>query len=648
MPRHLVFLLLLFMLSCRNTEQDEPSVDTFSKPPAWAAEAVWYQIFVERFRNGDPENDPRLVDVQPGFIDTFPDTWSITPWNWDWYQAEDWMADIKRREALPPEHFDRFSRGLQMRRFGGDLQGVLEKVDYLKELGINAIYFNPLNDAPSLHKFDARHYRHIDRNFGPDPAGDVEIMGRENPADPDSWQWTAADRLFLELIDSLHRNDIRLIVDFSWNHTGADYWAFNDVRENGANSEFADWYEIEQFDNPNTPENEFEYRGWFGVESLPELAEENEPLPGFDYEEGDIYPLTGGFESESLKAHIFAVAERWLDPNGDGDPSDGIDGFRLDVAAEVGMDFWRDFRRSVRSVNPEAYLVGEVWWQRWPDKLIDPSAYLQGDIFDAVMNYRWYKMSRGAIAGRPPLIAAREFGPYWDSLQQGFDPAFAMAMMNVASSHDSPRLATSLANEFPYKAGQGPRGNPNYEASQPTRDVWLKRQLPLLVQQFTWVGAPQIYYGEEAGLWGADDPDCRKPMLWPEDGSRVEYTHPDGLSQEPDTLNWTSKYVRERYEAYQQLIDLRKFNPVLIYGDVGYPDEYDRQLVAYTRFNESKTYLCLFNTSNEEIVQTIPTEFSYLFSTDFFEYGFGSNHALVDGNTYRLDPGDFLIMSKSN
>ncbi|MEM6396371.1 MAG: glycoside hydrolase family 13 protein [Bacteroidota bacterium] len=647
MLRYLIILLLLVSACGGNEQTPPPTDDSFTKPPPWAAEAVWYQIFVERFRNGDTNNDPRLEDVQPGFIDTFPETWSITPWNWDWYQAEDWMADIKRRDDLPPEQFDRFSRGLQMRRFGGDLQGVLEKVDYLKEIGVNAIYFNPLNDAPSLHKFDARHYRHIDRNFGPDPAGDVAIMAREDPGDPSTWKFTAADKLFLELVDSLHRNDIKVVVDYSFNHTGADFWALHDVREQGRASAYADWYAIEEYDDPDTPEDEFAYEGWFGIKSLPVLAENNEPVPGYEQGEGYIYPITGGFKSESLKEHIFAVADRWLDPNGDGDPSDGIDGYRLDVAVEVGLDFWRDFRRSVRATNPEAYLVGEVWWQHWPDKLIDPSIYLQGDMFDAVMNYRWYKMARGAVAGRPELVSPSEFGPYWDSLQVGFEHEFALAMMNVASSHDSPRLATSLANDFPYKAGQGPKGNPDYRADKPGDETWLRRQLPLLVQQFTWVGAPQIYYGEEVGMWGADDPDCRKPMLWPEDGTRIEYTHPDGLPQEPDTLNWTDEYVRKRYDAYQALIDLRKSNPTLVYGEIGYPDEYDDRLLTYTRESDRETWLCLFNSSGDVVEQIVDEDFNYMFSTETFEKGFDNGLTLGENDAYILKPGDFLILSKS-
>ena len=154
-------------------------------------------------------------DIVPSYPYDFPESWAITPWGQEWYKEDSWFADMEERD---------FYRGVQARRYGGDLQGVMDKLEYLAELGITAIYFNPLNDAPSLHKFDARNYRHIDRNFGPDPRGDAEIMAKEDPGNPDSWQWTAADQLFLDLIGACHERGIRVVVDYSWNHTGETFW----------------------------------------------------------------------------------------------------------------------------------------------------------------------------------------------------------------------------------------------------------------------------------------------------------------------------------------------------------------------------------------------------------------------------------------
>ena len=202
--------------------QARPLTAPFDEPPGWAREAIWYQIFVERFRNGDPANDPRpeyMRGAYPGYV---PANWKVTPWNQDWYEQEDWA----RAEA---GHFHKLAAA---RRFGGDLQGVLDKLDYLQGLGITAIYFNPLNDSPSLHKYDARNYRHIDRTFGPDPVGDSAIINAEDPVDPETWRWTAADRLFLKIIREVHRRNIRLIMDYSWNHTGITFWAWEDLKKN--------------------------------------------------------------------------------------------------------------------------------------------------------------------------------------------------------------------------------------------------------------------------------------------------------------------------------------------------------------------------------------------------------------------------------
>ena len=345
--------------------QARPLTASFDEPPDWAREAIWYQIFVERFRNGDSANDPRpeyMRGAYPGYV---PANWKVTPWHQDWYEQEDWA----RAEA---GHFHKLAAA---RRFGGDLQGVLHKLDYLQDLGITAIYFNPLNDSPSLHKYDARHYRHIDRTFGPDPAGDTVIIDAEDPVDPATWRWTAADRLFLKLIREVHRRGMRLIVDYSWNHTGITFWAWEDLRKNQAKSRFRDWYDIISFDDPKTLEDEFHFEGWLGVKTLPELKKVNVSgkRKGHVFE-GDLHP--------EVKAHVFNVTRRWLDPNGDGDPGDGVDGFRLDVATHVPLGFWRDYRKFVRGINDETLLLGEAWWTKWPDQLMDPRPFLQGDIFD--------------------------------------------------------------------------------------------------------------------------------------------------------------------------------------------------------------------------------------------------------------------------
>ena len=182
--RPLAFTALLLVVACtaETPQPTEPVADAMAVP-AWSKDVVWYQVFVERFRNGDPSNDPTLDDMAGAWPDLRPDGWEPTPWTQDWYRQEDWA------EATG----EPFYYTAQLRRYGGDLQGVMDQLDYLQELGVTALFLNPINDAPSLHKYDARNYRHIDRNFGPDPDGDAAIMEAEDPADPATWTWTAAD-----------------------------------------------------------------------------------------------------------------------------------------------------------------------------------------------------------------------------------------------------------------------------------------------------------------------------------------------------------------------------------------------------------------------------------------------------------------------
>lgn len=572
------WLSFLLLLSLSTQAQDKNA-----KAPAWAKDVVWYQIFVERFHNGDTKNDPTAKDIAQPFLNNFaPEGWKLTPWTQDWYKPDTWF-----KPDVP------FHNMLQYRRYGGDLQGVLNKLDYLQKLGVTAIFFNPLNHAPSLHKYDAASYHHIDANFGPDPEGDKKIMAAENPNDPSTWQWTKADLLFLKLIDELHKRNMKIILDYSWNHTGTNFWAWQDVIKNQEKSAYKDWYAIQQFDNAATTESEFKYEGWLNIMSLPEIKKTDITTTrkiGFPYE-GNIQP--------DAKQHMLAVAKRWLAPNGNSNK--GIDGFRLDVADQIGLKFWREFRNHVRSIQPNAYLVGEIWWQEWPDKLMNPVPYTSGDVFDAVMFYQAYRPARYFFAKTNFDITAEQLKDslnfQWNRLKKDN----LLAMMNVASSHDAPRLLSDFYNPYQYKAEAVPHDNKNYKTNKPDEETYRRLRL-YLMQTFTSYGAPHIWNGEEMGMWGADDPYQRKPLMWPEftfEGetkNNIQY-----LSSERDEV----KFNAEHFKFYQQLIGIRKREKVLTDGELVWHVTKGKTL-SYYRIEGEDKILVAFNVSNQ--VVALPVE----------------------------------------
>lgn len=585
--RSIQLILLLSMLSCEFPSTENPAN---AEPPKWASEAIWYQIFVERFNNGDTTNDPKPENIQTA-SDFFPvpGDWSNTPWSQNWYQQDSWVKNLS----------DDFYTNLQLRRYGGDLKGVIDKLDYLTDLGINAVYFNPLNDAPSLHKYDARNFHHIDVNFGPDPEGDIKLMASENPNDPATWKWTAADKMFLEVVAALHERNIRVILDYSWNHTGVEFWAWKDIVNQGQHSEYSDWYDIISFDNPETPENEFDYKGWINIKSLPEFKKVHTTeahRSGYPFE-GDLHP--------EVKKHVFEVTKRWLAPNGD--PKAGIDGFRLDVADHIPMGFWRDYRQFVKGINPEAYLVGEIWWQDWPDKLMNPAPYLQGDIFDAGMFYQLYRPARYFFAKTDFEIDATQLVDSLTFQLNRLSHETQQVMMNTASTHDTPRLLTSFSNRGKYKFNAKLNEDPHYHAGKPSTETMLRVRLYLL-HQFTNVGAPHIWNGEEMGMWGGDDPDCRKPLWWPE----KEFMHENRQALAPfDTASDFVGFNTEMFNYYRSLIQIRKENSVLSHGDLEFLLHEGKRLV-YRRYHQQDEILVIFNLEKKPFDYILPADAQFI------------------------------------
>ncbi|HTD97867.1 MAG TPA: alpha-amylase family glycosyl hydrolase [Mucilaginibacter sp.] len=581
-------ILFALLVSASNMSSAQNNKTPINQPPNWSKNVVWYEIFVERFYNADRSDDPKPVNINiPPINQIAPADWAITPWTSDWYASEHWFDPHKS-----------FNENVLFRRYGGDLQGVLEKLDYLQNLGVTALFLNPINDAPSLHKYDARNYHHVDVNFGPDPEGDNKIIAGEKPNDPSTWQWTSADKLFLKLVEEVHRRHMKIILDYSWNHTGTTFWAFEDILKNQAKSPYKDWYAIKSFDDPATPGSEFAYDGWVGISSLPEIKKINvttERKTGHPYE-GDINP--------GAKKHIFDVTRRWLAPNGDS--SKGIDGFRLDVADQIGLGFWRDFRKHVRSIKQDAYLVGEVWWEEFPDKLMNPAPYTQGDIFDAVMFYQAYRPARYFFAKTNFEIDATQFKDslefQWNRLKTGN----RYAMMNVSSTADAPRLLTDFYNPNKYKLGVNPGEDPNYKTGKPDAEAYKRLQL-YLVHLFTTIGAPQIFNGEEMGMWGAFDPDCRKPLWWPE----YKFDHESRNNYQPgEKLYDPVGFNMDQFSFYKRLAGIRNDNPVLREGGIKFLKA-EGKMLAYERFDKNNSMIVLFNLEDGDRDFEIPAGHQY-------------------------------------
>ncbi|MBM3840993.1 MAG: glycoside hydrolase family 13 protein [Verrucomicrobia bacterium] len=539
--------------------------------PDWAAHAVWYQIFPERFRNGDLTNDPTpasLVGTWPDFV---PPGWRVSPWTSDWYELRPWERDGKG-----------FYVHAQLRRYGGDLQGIIDKLDYLKELGVNALYLNPIFESPSLHKYGAALYQHVDKHFGPDPAGDLKLFAGEDPADPATWKWTSADKLFLKVIEEVHRRDMRLIIDGVFNHVGISFWALQRAKRDGPDSRYAQWFHITRWDDPTTPADEFDYRGWSGIKDLPELARD----------EHNLHP--------EIREHFRHVVRRWMDPNGDGDPKDGIDGWRMDVAAEVPMGFWKDFRGWVKHINPDAYIAGEIWWDDYRAiKLRNAAPWLE-QAFDGVMNYR-FGDAVFQFFNRTVPIRATELGNLISAVHRDYGYRRSLGLQNLLGSHDTERIGSMVVNPKHRQDHQSSvSGNRSYSVRAPNA-VEKQRWKQMVAFQFLAPGAPYIYYGDEVGMWGADDPDCRKPMLWPDLRFAAEREHPFGQSRPVNSVSPDGDMLA----FHRRLAELRARHEALRTGEFEFTllDD-ERRLVAFHRKPPAAgtSILAVFNASDKSVV----------------------------------------------
>jgi cyclomaltodextrinase / maltogenic alpha-amylase / neopullulanase len=509
--------------------------------PDWAKHAVWYQIFAERFRNGDPSNDP------PG----------TQRWQAKWY-------DTLPGEQPGADKYYTVNAG--RRRFGGDIQGMRDELPYLHKLGITAIYLNPMFQADSAHKYDTRDYRHIDDFFGVKDSA-AELVGETE--DPATWKWSKSDLLFLDFLHDAHQQGIKVIVDGVFNHVGKSNPFFQDVLKNGKSSKYADWFVILDWGNggPVGKPGGLQYQSWNG---------RNGALPIFrkNKETGIVH---------GPREHLFAITRRWLAP--DGDVSRGVDGFRLDAANEIPHVFWIDWRKLVKSINPDAYIDGEIWSWAQP--------WLGGDQFDAVMNYQFAMASQSFFVDRKTALKPTEFGRRLDSLFYNYPLQVVLAQQNLFDSHDTDRFASRFRNpDIGYnRHNRLQEAGSKYDASQPGENDWA-RDRQAVAFQMCFAGAPMIYYGDEAGMWGPSDPSDRMPMWWKD---LEPFDDPE------------CKFNQPLFDWYQRCIAIRQALPQLQVGSYRtvLADDANGQFCFARELSGQSVYVVL-NRSDSKAEITLP------------------------------------------
>lgn len=531
--------------------------------PNWSKGVVWYQIFPDRFYNGDPSNDPIVSDQEGAYPFDSTSDFQIHPWTSDWYELQPYEQKNGK---------DVFYN-IQRRRYGGDLQGVIDKLDYLQSLGINAIYMNPIFWAPSSHKYDALCYHHVDPTFGPDPEGDKKMILNEDPLNPEKWVWTKADLLALKLIDEVHKRKMFIIFDGVFNHLGVNSFAFRDVAEKQQKSAYKDWFMVDSWQDKDKG-TKFEYQGWFGVKTLPEFKEDSNGI------------VSGP------KQYIFDATKRWMNPMNKG-TQNGIDGWRLDVAYCIAHPFWKDWRKLVKTINHEAYLTAEL-----VDPIEKTKPYLSGDEFDATMNYNFSFLVHDFFVQDVKGSSVSNFDSKLKELREGFGEGVAMNMQNLVGSHDATRIGSAVVNPDGKKFGDWgdyfnwsqKSNNKDYNARKPTA-LQLEKQKLIAAFQILYLGAPMIYYGDEAGMWGGNDPDCRKPMVWANKNYSAETFNPDQSKHEADKVEFNT----DLFNWYKKFIGLRNQYKAIKLG-------------SYTTIetnNAEKTYAFSRKLGNEEVIVII-------------------------------------------
>ena len=413
----------------------------------WLQESVAYQIFVDRFCNGDE---------------------SINPDN-----------TMKWGNVNLTYHS----------RFGGDLRGIINQLDYLKELGIDLIYLTPIFESNTAHKYNVTDYYSIDPEFG-----NIDTIK--------------------ELVSKAHEKGIRIVLDAVFNHSGADFFAFKDVLENQEKSKYVDWYFIDKF--PVSTENKSYYTFGNDQRNMPKLNTSN----------------------EEVREYLLKVSEYWI-------KEVGIDGWRLDVCDEVDHDFWRAFKKRVKKANKDAVIIGEI--------MHEANSFLKGDQLDSIMNYP-FKLAMVDFFAKNN-ISAEEFDSVLGLNRIMYMDSITKQMWNLIGSHDTPRFFTECSED-------------------------IDRMKLAIAFQFTYIGVPYIYYGDEVGLTGSNDPYSRKCMVWEEELQN-----------------------KEILEFYKEMIKLRKDNKALIYGDYKVLFCKDNVLVFERNYGDEKITIAFNNNGYDYYLQ---------------------------------------------
>lgn len=513
------------------------------KTPAWAKGAVMYQIYIDRFYNGDKTND-----VETNEYCYIGENVSHVE-NWDKYPAQMGVREF----------------------YGGDLQGVLDKMDYLADLGIEVIYFNPLFVSPSNHKYDIQDYDYIDPHIGKivDDRGELLHDGQKENRFASKYinkvtgkaNLESGNMLFVKVVEEAHKRGIRVILDGVFNHCGS----FNKWMDRERIYENAEGYEKGAYISRNSPYHNYfmfhdqdrwpynaTYDGWWGHDTLPKLNYEG---------------------SKELFEYVMYIAKKWVSP------PFNVDGWRLDVAADLGFTpeynhyFWQEFRKAVKEANPNAIILAEHYG--------DTREWLQGDEWDSVMNYdafmepvTWFLtgMEKHSDDFRQDLLGNAE--SFWGAMRH-HSSSFSMpswqVAMNQLSNHDHSRFMTRTSHKVGRTNTLGP------EAANQGNNPAVFREA--VVIQMTWPGAPAVYYGDEAGVCGFTDPDNRRTYPWGHEDTELIAFH-------------------------KEIIKIHKSCPELRTGSIKCLDM-DYNYLAYGRFKENDQTIVLINNNEYELTKRV-------------------------------------------